>query len=190
VAGFYANITVSGPPQDEIVSLLRQGGVVAYVSPTVKSSTVIFHEDLAAQESIASALSSHFGCPALVVMDYGGSVLLYQLYVAGEQVDAYVSRPHDELDTAGEPTPEGDASKLCRAFGMDYRASSVERVLRREGKPESDYALAVNRHGELARALGLPLFAAGTGYGDIEVGELPVGQGFQAGAMTKTISML
>jgi hypothetical protein len=59
-------------------------------------------------------------------------------------------------------------------------------VLRRPTHPTKGYALAVNRHGELARALGLPLFAAGAGFAGIEMGELPAGAGFDAAALIRT----
>ena len=183
---FYANITVQGPGQEELVAFLNNRGHVAYVSPVVKGCAVVFHEDLGSQEWIASELSAHFRCPALVVMDYGGTILLYQLYVNGERADAYVSTPHDELAIAGEPAPAGNADALCAAFGKESRVRSVDRVLRRPTHPVKGYALAVNRHGELARALGLPLFAAGAGYAGIEMGELPAGGGFDPAAMVKT----
>jgi len=38
----------------------------------------------------------------------------------------------------------------------------------------------------LARALGLPLFAAGAGFADVELGELPAGQGFDPAHLMKT----
>ena len=183
---FYANITVQGPGQEEVVAFLNNRGQVAYVSPVVKGAAVVFHEELGSQESIASELSAHFRCPALVVMDYGGTILLYQLYVNGAQADAYVSTPHEGLDTGGQPAPEGNAEVLCAAFGMEHRAASVERVLRRPTHPTKGYALAVNRHGELARSLGLPLFAAGAAYGGIEMGELPAGEGFDPAGLVKT----
>lgn len=177
MAGFYANITLKGPAQADVVAFLKRRHAVAYVSPTITSATVVFHEDLGEQESLAAALSAEFECPALLVMDYGGAILLYNLYVNGEQADAYVSTPHDELELPG-PTPEGNAETLAAAFDVDHRAASVERVLRRPTHETKGYALAVNRHGELARALGLPLFAAGAGYQAIELGELPAGEGF------------
>jgi hypothetical protein len=183
--GYYANITLQGPQQADVTAFLNERGQVAYVAPTVKSCTVVFHEDLGAQEDLAAGLSAHFQCPALLVMDYGGTVLLYHLYLNGEQADAYVSSPHDDLDTDGQPMPEGNAEALCGAFGVEHRVTSVERILRRPTKPEGDYAQAVNRHGELARSLGLPQFAAGTGYRDIEVGELPSGQGFDVSKLVK-----
>ena len=77
-------------------------------------------------------------------------------------------RPCVRLSTWNTPSPAWSAS------------------LRRPTHPTKGYALAVNRHGELARALGLPLFAAGAGYGAIDIGELPAGQGFDPAALVKT----
>lgn len=183
---FYANITLQGPDQRDVVARLNAAHQVAYVAPTVKGSTVVFHEDLGRQEELAGALSEHFACPALLVMNYAGTVLLYHLYVNGKQADAYVSSPHDELEGLEEPVPEGSAAVLCAAFGIEHRAASVERVLRRPTHPTHGYALAENRHGELARALGLPLFAAGAGFADIEVGELPMGHGFDPSRLVRS----
>lgn len=185
MAGFYANITLSGPSQADALAFLKRRHAVSYVSPTVRGATVVFHEDLGSQEHLASALSAAFDCPALLVMNYGGAVLLYHLYVNGEQADAYVSSPHDDLELPG-PAPEGNAQTLAAAFDMEHRAASVERVLRRPTHPTKGYALAINRHGELARALGLPLFAAGAGYQAIELGELPAGEGFDPSQLLRT----
>jgi hypothetical protein len=187
MAGYFANITVRGPAQQAVVSFLKKHGVVAYVSPTVKESTVIWHEDLASQEPLAAALSCDLGCPALVVMGYGEAVLMYTLYVGGAHSDAYVSSPHEGLELDG-PAPPGDARVLASAFGidMDHLVARVERILRKPTRPGGEYALAVNRHGELARALGLPLFAAGSSFHSIEVGELPEGQGFDPAHLLRT----
>lgn len=181
---FYANITVQGAAQSDVVAYLSERRHVAYVSSTVKDATVVFHEDFAAQEDIASGLSARLRCPALLAMVFGRTVLLYHLYAAGKQVDAYVSSPHEGLELDG-PAPQGDAATLCAAFGMERRTLSVERVLRRPTKPGSDYAYAVNRHGELLRALGLPLFAAGAGFPSIEAGDLPAGPGFDPAALIR-----
>lgn len=182
---FYANITLHGPAQADVAAHLRASHRVAYVADTVRGCTVVFHEDLDAQEQLAADLSAHFSCPALLAMAFGGTVLLYHLYRAGTQADAYVSTPHEGLELDG-PAPAGNAEVLCAAFEAGHRASAVERVLRRPAKPNSDYAYAVNRHGELCRALGLPLFAAGAGFGLIETGELPHGQGFEPGKLVRT----
>lgn len=181
----YANITLRGPRQDEVALYLNENGQVAFVSPAVKGCTVVFHRDLGAQEDLALSLSAHFHCPALLVMDFGGKVLLYQLYVRGHRVDDYVSSPHDELELNG-PTPAGDAEALCQAFDREHLMNQVERILRRPTDPNRGYALAVNRHGELAHALNLPVFAAGAGFGLIELGELPAGPGFDPTKLLRT----
>ena len=183
---YYANITLQGPSHQDVLDHLRASGAVAYLAPG-KNATVVFHEDLGAQERLAAALSAHFRCPALVVMGYGESILLYELYQHGAETDAYVSSPHEGLELDGPPQ-EGDPRKLCAAFGveMDHKVRRVERILRTPTKPDGEFALAVNRHGELARALGLPLFAAGAGYAGIEVGELPAAPDFDPATLQKT----
>jgi hypothetical protein len=182
---FYANITLQGPQTLEVVGYLKQRRTAAYVSSGPRAMTVIFHEDLQSQESLAADLSAHFSCPTLVVMAYGEAILLYHLYERGEQTDAYVSSPHAdlELDTAAPP---GNAGVLCAAFEAGRFERRVASILRKEGKPDQPYALAANRHGELFRALGLPLFAVGAGFASIELGEMPVGNGFEAGELNKT----
>ena len=47
----------------------------------------------------------------------------------------------------------------------------MRRLLDRPTSPDQPATLAVNRHGELFRALNLPTFAAGTGFEAIEMGE-------------------
>jgi len=188
VSGYYANITVRGATQEDVVAFLKRQGVIAYVSPTLKGATVIWQQDLSSQEPLAASLSAELKCPALLVMGYGEAVLMYTLYAGGAPSDAYVSSPHDDLDLGGEPAPEGNALVLASAFGidMDHLVARVERVLRRPTRQSNEYAYAVNRHGELARALGLPLFAAGSGFNSIEVGELPDGQGFDPSKLVRT----
>lgn len=181
---FYANIVVHGPEQSDVLAYVNERRQVAYVSGAVRGSTVVFHEDFAAQEDLSAGLSGRFQCPALLAMVFGGTVLLYHLYVNGAQADAYVSSPHEGLELDG-PALEGDAETLCAAFGMERRAASVAPVLSRPTKPNTDYALAVNRHGELLRALRLPLFAAGAGFASIEAGELPAGPGFDPGMLVR-----
>ena len=186
MTGYYANITLYGPSQDDVVKFLNGHGDIAYVAP-FKSGAVVFHQDLGAQERLAIALSRHFRCPALVVMTFGESILLYELYQGGEETDAYVSTPHEGLELDG-PAQEGNPPVLCAAFGidMDHKVRRVERVLRTPTRPNAEFALASNRHGELARALGLPLFAVGAGFAGIEIGELPQAADFDPSSLRRT----
>jgi hypothetical protein len=186
MSGYYANITLHGPAAPAVVEFLETHGDVAYVAPA-KGGAVVFHQDLGAQERLAASLSKHFRCPALVVMTFGESILLYELYEFGEETDAYVSTPHEGLELDGPPQ-EGNPAVLCRAFGieMDHKVRRVERILRTPTRPNAEFAMAVNRHGELARALGLPLSAVGTGFANIEVGELPQAPDFDPSSLRKT----
>jgi hypothetical protein len=185
MSAFYANITVQGPSQDDVVGFLKQQGASAYVAPTVKNATVIFHEDMASQEPLTAELSARFACPALVVMSYGEAILLYTLFVNGARADGYVSTPHEDLDLV-EDAPEGNPQVLCETFGREKAIASVEKILRRVTNPANPPTLAANRHGELARALNLPQFAAGAGFRDIEVGEMPGGPEFDVAGLVKT----
>ena len=181
----YANITLHGPARDDVVVALKAIGAVAYVSNTVRDSTVVFHEDLAGQEHLAAELSQRLACAALVVMTYGQRVLLYQLYESGQLTDQYVSEHVEELLGASNP-PAGDAERLCDAFGRPSAARRVTTILGKVAKDAQPYAYAANRHGELCQALGLPQFAVQASYAAIEHGELPAGPGFEAGALVPT----
>ena len=185
MGAFYANITLQGPTQEDVATALREQGVRAYVAPTVRNATVVFHEDMAGQEQLAAELSARFECPALVVMSYGEGILLYTLFVNGARADAYVSTPHEDLDLV-EDAPVGSAQLLCETFGREKAIVGVERILRRVTNPTNPLTLAANRHGELARALNLPQFAAGAGFRDIEVGEMPGGPEFEVSRLVKT----
>ncbi|HET6250413.1 MAG TPA: hypothetical protein VFE47_22185 [Tepidisphaeraceae bacterium] len=185
MTNFYANITLGGPSPEEITAFLKAEGTVAYVSPAVREAVVVFHEDMSGQEGLAARLSEKFQCPALLVMVYGQSVLLYTLFEDGRQTDAYVSSPHGDLELDGE-APAGNAAVLCAAFDAERFERRVETVLRKEAKPGQPFEYAINRHGELLGALGLPVFAAGAGFATIELGELPAGKGFSAGQMVRS----
>jgi hypothetical protein len=182
----YANITLAGPAQAEIVDQLKWRGVAAYVSNTVPGdATVVFHEDLASQEPLAADLSEKFSCPAIVVMTYGQRVLLYQLYTSGGMTDSYVSEHVEEL-LGSHDAPPGDAEKLCDAFGKPAAIRRVAAVLSRPVKDGQPYAYAANRHGDLFAALKLPVFAVGASFVAIEHGELPAGGDFHASELAKT----
>jgi hypothetical protein len=146
---------------------------------------VVFHEDLGGQEILASELSAHFSCPALLIMGYGQAILLYHLYESGKQTDGYVSTPHEGLELDG-PAPEGDAAKLCAAFDADRSERRVQTILSKPAKEGQPYAYAINRHGDLLGALKLPTFAAGAGFAQIELGEMPAGQDFDPTALIRT----
>src|SRR4051812_28308842 len=108
---FYANLVVHGPDTPDVIVALNGLHHVAYVAPAAGGNTVVFHEDFARQEELASDLSARFECPVLRAMVFGGMVLLYHLSLNGGRVDAYVSPPHEGLEL-DEPAPEGNSQTL------------------------------------------------------------------------------
>jgi hypothetical protein len=181
----YANLTVFGPTDADVVARLRAVGTVAYVSPTHNRATVVYHEDLASQEPLAGDLSEHFGCPVLVVMTYATRVLLYALFENGRRTDAYQSESHADLGN-GPDVPAGNAERLADAFDRPGAARRVETILRKFATEGNGYVYAANRHGDLCNALKLPTFAVNSSFGAIEFGELPMGGGFEPSMMVRT----
>ena len=101
-------------------------------------------------------------------------ILLYSLHDNGKRVDEYNSSPAYFDTGPGEPPEGGDASVLCRAFGVTSTAG-VEEVLHMPNGAGSGegYIFESERHHALVEALGIPTFAVQTGYDYIEEGELP-----------------
>ncbi len=177
MAGFYTNVTLKNVAQEEAVEFLRQTGRAAYVSPTVDGLTVVYELECEEQDpevlaELASKLSLYFGCPALAVSNRDDYFLSYYLYKAGKLVDEYDSRPEDPDPMAMQLRPRkgGDAQKLCAVMGSESPATEVDSIL------QGVYALAVDRHTELARALGLPSWSVGTGYYSLEDGRADLPQ--------------
>jgi hypothetical protein len=164
MGAFYTNITLRGPEQYEIVEYLNGLKRVASVSPTINDLTVVMDELSDSQDEqvlseLTADLSKRFSCPALAVLNHDDDILLYKLFDAGEETDAYNSCPdYFETDHIGTDPQGGNAAGLCAIFGCSAATEKVESVLR---KP---YVFQVDRHDELVRLLGLPQYAVGVGF--------------------------
>jgi hypothetical protein len=173
MGSFYVNITLRGPDQGQVVAVLARLARTAAVSPTVDGFTVIYDQACDTQETgiisqLADSLSTTLSCPALAVLNHDDDILWYQLYESGQLADEYDSCP----DYFGGDDPPagprgGDANKLCELrAGAD--AGAVEEILR------GDYLFEIERHEDLAEALGLPEFAVGLGYDYLRAGTEPL----------------
>ncbi len=172
----YANITLWGPQREQIAEHIREMSHGAYISPTVGGFTVVFDTACTPERptgvwSRTADLAATFGCTALGVLNGEEGLLQYRLYVGGELVDEYCSRPPD-ADIAPNRAPiGGHAEALCRAFAATGREAQVEAILRRSQAAEDGPMFEIMRHRELALALGMPLFAVGSGYSRMEARE-------------------
>ncbi len=178
MGNFYANITLRGPAQEQIMDLLKQLRKRAYVSPNVGGFTVLCEEQCDTQETgiihvLASSLSARLACPALAVLNHDDDVLWYRLYDQGRMVDEYDSAPGYFDGTASKPNG-GNARLLCELMGSS-KTGRAAAVLRKSSGWVVGYTFAVQRHEDLLRALDMPAFGAGLGYEYLERGELPPG---------------
>lgn len=178
MGNFYVNYTVKGPGQQAVAKALT--GRSAIVTPQRDDCVVAFDEQSDNQDSeiianLACDLSRELRCPVLAVLNHDDDILWYQLYLSGQLADEYDSCP-SYFDPDAEPSGPagGDAQKLCATFGSS-NVAEVERILRKSSFDEDGYTFAVERHADLAQALGLPTFAVGGGYAYVSDGEIPEG---------------
>jgi hypothetical protein len=150
------------------------------VSPARDGCVVVFDEECEGQDPetlarLGARLSKSLACTVLAVLNHDDDILLYRLYSNGTLVDEYNSAPN-YFDTDAEPSePEGgNARVLCDAFGVTSY-DTVEAILRKGALTDDGYIFAVDRHADLAGALGIPSFVVGTGFTYILNGELPEG---------------
>jgi hypothetical protein len=168
LGSFYTSHTVRGPSQAQLLEWLR--GRPAYVSECERGQVVVLdaaceEQDLEVLANFASRLSKEFCSPVLAVMNHDDDILYFELYEDGKKIDAYDSSPgYFDVDSESDAPTGGDAALLCRTFG----ATDHEQV---EASLRGEYDFAVERHRDLAVALGLPLCAVGLGYEYVSKGE-------------------
>jgi hypothetical protein len=180
MGNFYVNYTLRGADQDAVA--LAMAGRLAIVSREQAGCVVVFDQESDTQNPevilrLTAQLASELHCPVWTVLNHDDDILWYQLYMNGSQVDEYNSAPDYfsglPLDQRSGPKG-GDAALLCRVFASS-RVAEVETILRKPSREDDGYLFAVQRHADLAGALGVPEFVAGAGYGYLAAGELPEG---------------
>lgn len=178
MGNFYTNFTLRGPSQQAVAAALA--GRSAFITPEQNGCVVVFDEQSDEQDTqviaaLGGELSQKLNCAVLAVLNHDDDILWYQLYERGQLVDEYDSTPGYFDPNAGlSPPAGGDAQTLCRAFGVDS-VMDVDRILHTSTFDDDGYAFAVERHADLARALGIPEFVAGGGFRYASEGELPDG---------------
>ncbi len=193
MGNFYANITLAGPTQTELLNYLRKESHDAYVSPTLDGFTVVYERECDNQNerilhSLTSELSKEFNCPALFVVNHDDDVLIYAVYQNGSCLEDYNSDPtyftendeepvDQEVDENGRPVTRlgssiasHDPTPLCTVFNRLQAIARLKVILRLRS-----WTFAIEQHQAIAEALGLPPFLVGSGFRYIEQGEEPQG---------------
>jgi hypothetical protein len=163
MGNFYTNITLRGPKQEAVAAVLRLSGRAAYVAPTHPGGTTVFEERCEEQDptilgELAAALSEHFDCPALAVLNHDDDVLALALYEQGDLIGDFET---------GHPAGFRVAA-LCRAWDRGTARPLVWLLLR-----SPTPVFEVTRHAWLARSLGLPGWSVGLGFRYLDRGEIP-----------------
>jgi hypothetical protein len=173
MGSFYTSHIVRGPSQSQVLAWLKERP--AYVSVTQGGTTVVLDAACESQDGeelaeLAAGLSAQFKCPVLALLNHDDDILYYELHESGKKTDEYNSSPGFFGEGESEAGPSGgDAARLAKAFGVTDSAP-IEAALRNPG-----YVFAMERHRDLAAALGLPEFSVGLGYTYAEAGEFPPG---------------
>lgn len=168
---FYVNTTLRGPSQEHILRILHQYNRNAYVSPTENSYTVVFDEECDDQDTdiihnFSILLSHSLQCIALTVLNHDDDIFWYKLYENGKLIDTYDSNPEFFSGIISNPIG-GDCDLLCRIFQIEEQ-DELKQILYTPTMDDEAYYFAVNRHAKLVKLLGLPEYAVGIGYEDIE----------------------
>lgn len=175
MGSFYGNIALKGADREKVVGALEALERTAYVTPAIDGVTVIYDEeelDLDALGEVAATLARDLGCVALTCLNADDDVLMLKLHDAKGLADEYNSCPAADIlsDEPLSDTPTGgDAKKIGSAFGVASRAADIEKILRGE------YTFAMDRHGELAKVLGLPACCVSSGFSYVSDDEAPEG---------------
>ena len=178
MGNFYVNYTLRGPSQQAVADKLRIRRAI--VTRSQGGCVIVLDEESDEQDQdiiteLAADLSTALDCPVLAVLNHDDDIFWYQLHHRGELLDEYDSSP-GYFDSAAEPSPPigGNAQLLCSVFGASDVAK-VESILRKSFFEPGGYAFAVQRHMDLASALGMPSFGVGLGYNYVANGDLPQG---------------
>ena len=173
MGSFYTSHIVRGPSQSQVLAWLNDRP--AYVSVTQGGTTVVLDAACESQDGeelaeLAAGLSAQ-----LSVLCLRSSTTTTTFFTTS--CTRAARRP-----TSTTPVPatsEKESQKLAllvvtlpvlpKAFGVTDSAP-IEAALR-----NPDYVFAMERHRDLAAALGLPEFSVGLGYTYAEAGEFPPG---------------
>lgn len=130
-----------------------------------------------AGDLLAMLSTRAFGTVALLAEVQNEETLRLRLFERGEPTDEYLAEP-GYADGNDLPPSGGNAARLCTAFGIaDAETVDELSALLRAGRYDDEYGYAVasDRHREIADLLGFPAASIGTDYGDIERGKMPEG---------------
>jgi hypothetical protein len=201
MGNWYTNICVKGASQTSLVAVLDELGRRAYATPDINGWIVVYDQesdkfDLNELESLALTVSTKLLCTALASFNADDDVLWLGIYESGKLTARYASERKHFEDGGEFPPVREVAEALCRIFQAPEKNPQVRKILSRPhgiaglffafSKVRLAYLFEVMRHGDLAKALGIPLACVGLGYKYVSRGETP--KGVSRDDLRKTLS--
>jgi hypothetical protein len=162
---FYTNFMFYETTKEKIEQVLLNLRRDAYISPRFGRFIFVYERLSEIQEDdLIAHLSLELNCSALAAtVDDDIFGFCYELYVKGNLLDKYISRPNSRIANERLFPKGGDADKLCSAFNIRKASNSV-RVVLRTPNDGSTYLSNQDRHIALIKSLRIdPFWAAGVG---------------------------
>jgi hypothetical protein len=198
MGNWYTNIALKEVSPSDVLRNLSDLGRRAIVNPAQNGWVTVFDEqcdnfDLDTLESLALTLSLRLCCTALPSFNADDDILWLAIYQDGRRVSRYASSVEHFEDANEFPPVREVAADLCRIFEKPDRLNHVRRILGlghsvlgllRPINLRIAYVVEIERHIDLAKALGLPSASVGLGYTYVARGELA--EGMQAENLLKT----
>lgn len=184
MGNFYVNITTKDANVTDLEKMISVDGLSAFiVSENDQQNYCVLYEQICDKQDtnhlakLLKKISQELACTAFGVLNHDDDMLIYSLWHDGEELDHYNSCPDI---FAEEPTEEGmqpqggNATLLAQTFLANANKADTDKTACvNDILHSSDYVFAVERHGALVTALGLPECAVGYGYTYLSNGELP-----------------
>lgn len=172
MGNFYTNFTVKTDDADAVANSLKAAGRKAFISPPSDGYVVVYEAESEGQstqaiEAVGIALSQSLNCPVMAILNHDDDIFCYWLCDGGKIVDTFNSCP-DYFDDNISEDRGGDVELLCSLLQKPDAQTAVERILH-----GADYDFAFEQHEELCASLGLPQWAVGASYSDINNGGAP-----------------
>jgi hypothetical protein len=188
MGNWYTNICVKGRQQSHVIDALDELGRRAYVTPDTGGWIILYDQecekfDLDLLQSLALTISTRLSCIALASFNADDDILWLGVYEDGKLATRYSSERKHFADAGEFPPIQDVAGVLCRIFEKAEKRQQVQEILRRPhgvlgllsvfSRIRLAYLIEVLRHGDLAKALGLPWASVGLGYEYVNRGETP-----------------
>ncbi|WP_434479244.1 hypothetical protein [Gemmatimonas sp.] len=171
MGAFYGSMLITGAAAPLAGDFLKRVKRTAYVLTLSASQVIVWDKEVQGFDGVddlhrvASVLSVPEQTTIVGALNFDDDVLGLSLYVGGEEIDFYLSRP-EMLDEPAESM--GDADVWCDTLSLPWLKPKVRALFAAE-----DVTFEHARHTAIAEAFGWPSWVVGVSYDTIASGDTP-----------------